>query len=418
MWAEWTVVARAVGAGVVMDAVPPGGPARIGAAAAVLVSAWDGPAVGEVQRAVAGLGAAGAVCDVWLVCSDPPPALRMDVLAAGGVGCLPRVPESRSVAHVARLARWHPGCLSTGPEGESRAAGAGGAGRAVWGVGAGVDARAEGVRRSTGTGDSRADPPRTRGAVGPESGSAGPRVRAGRPGWQAAVPAAVVGPHKQPDRPVRQERSPQGRPSVGGPRPHPETSSPWWTWPDLDAGEVLAVAAATHPGAVVARRALEVWAARRGRGVVVLRAHPTLPGCLVPDPGDGVVFGVEEEAEVRGSTAPISSQVAGSWPDLDSALRAAGSADGRGVALALGSPPPPVLGRVHPLVRWAAQSQAVAVVALPEAAEVEASARLIAALRAQGARDVRVWLAGGSVSPRLLHDLGSALGVRCTDLRL
>jgi len=400
VWADWAAVAVAAGARLTTGAVPPAGANGDGGTAAVLTSPWDEDAAGAVGRAVAGLAAAGVVLDVWLVCTDPPASLRAAVLAAGGAGCLPRVPAPEWLERVERLAAWHPD--PGGPEAAEAA------GEAVVGSG-------------PAGGDTPSGPPGSGGRVGrPVAGLIGAAGRVpcrvgappgGRAAWRRAASRLRerLADVAAPLRPAR--RQPRGGAVRAGgmaPReppppgtlervPPPRRPQAWWAWPDPDepAGVELAVLAATPRAEPTARQVFIAWAARRGRGTALFSVDPDLPGGLLPFP--------------RGPEGggPAGRGDAGEGPD------AAPRAVGAGVALYLASPPPPQLGHVHPLVGRAAGAQAAAVVTFLEVEELEAAGRLIAALRAAGARNVRAWIVGGDPPPRLLRELGVAFGVPC-----
>jgi NAD(P)-dependent dehydrogenase (short-subunit alcohol dehydrogenase family) len=81
-------------------------------------------------------------------------------------------------------------------------------------------------------------------------------------------------------------------------------------------------------------------------------------------------------------------------------------------ALDLGSPP--LLTdqlRAHPLVRLAAEAAAVAVVTRQDAVALLAAQRLLGALRASGAGEVRVWVAAYDTSdPVTLAEMRALFG--------
>ena len=78
-----------------------------GAGLVVLASPWDCPGAAAVEHARS-LLAPGLCADVWLLGSGPSPQLQAEVLAAGGRGCLPRLPDAVAVERARRLARWWP----------------------------------------------------------------------------------------------------------------------------------------------------------------------------------------------------------------------------------------------------------------------------------------------------------------------
>ena len=97
VWTLWRDWARA--RGVMVGPYPMTGPIT------VLVSPWDTPPVDAVRRGVA---AAGSQSDVWLVMTGPGTELAAEVLAAGGRGCLPRVPDEAAWTKLRSVAAWWP----------------------------------------------------------------------------------------------------------------------------------------------------------------------------------------------------------------------------------------------------------------------------------------------------------------------
>lgn len=100
LWAEW-----AAGAGVAFTVGGGADGASVPAGSIVLASAWDAPPREAVAAARIACGQSG---DVWLAFGDPWPELQVEVLAAGGAGCVPRLPDAAAVRRALRLAAWRP----------------------------------------------------------------------------------------------------------------------------------------------------------------------------------------------------------------------------------------------------------------------------------------------------------------------
>lgn len=136
LWSGWSEAARVAGVHLTTGeilAVAGGFPQ------ALLVGPGEDGPLEAVGRAIGLCGSEGGACDVWLVCAAAPPALRAAVLAIGGAGCLPRLPQPEWLERVRRLAAWRPVAADTrGPaEGVARSRGSGPGARAGGAAGGG-----------------------------------------------------------------------------------------------------------------------------------------------------------------------------------------------------------------------------------------------------------------------------------------
>lgn len=98
-WRAWSALAQTCGAE--WTQWPP--PKEKDEVTAVLVSAWDEPAPAAAARASALVRRRAQPWDVWVIGGPLPGPARARVLAAGAVGCLPRIAEPWALERVRRL---------------------------------------------------------------------------------------------------------------------------------------------------------------------------------------------------------------------------------------------------------------------------------------------------------------------------
>ena len=368
--------------------------ARCEAPDAVLTSPWSEPGPESVRRVVAALQGRSPSADVWLVCTSAFAPLNAMVLAAGGAGCLPRLPSAESLERIGRLAAWWP------PEGGgaplAATPGEGGPGAEMF--------RARGAEPDPDSPPAAAPPVGSGARVGPGTERRAPLVRGvagvlrGVGGRAAAFLRHQVhgmrssdgAPEGGGERPGRGAatgaigRLPfvgtawtRGGGSAGGcgPRASEGQAGPWWRWPEGGGAGLptLVVLAARPGGEAAAASALEAWAARRGAGWWPVPGQ-TPAGAAVP-------------ARAPVPVAPTAVYLGCPW-----------------------SPPP---GQPSGEWRRAAAGAAVAVVSRLDAAELGAARHLARLLRVAGAADVRVWLVGPRVTEGALRELSAVLGVGC-----
>jgi len=254
IWAVWAQVAALAGA--TLEVASAAAPIDTPPPDAVLISPWWQAAPVAARRAVAAVRAGGGRADVWLVCTEPSPGLRAEVLAEGAVGCLPRLPTAELIARIGRLAAWRPVEAAVPLQPPEPEAASQPAGRATPVAVAAV------VRRV--------------GRLGLAAVAAwATAVAHAARGGMVRVRRAAKGAHRP--APVRLAARPA---EPRGPRPA-AAALPWWEWPAPvpQRSVALAVASALPDGCPVAAALLRTWAAHRG-------ARLCRPG-VAPPPGGG-----------------------------------------------------------------------------------------------------------------------------------